>query len=1825
MTKRSKEPGKSGRGGREIFRSRSRRKSIHGRRLAVELLENRLLLTGDLLYQATEPVALTLRLSEGTVQIVDTSQPATVLASKPLNEITAGVRIEGNTFDVSLTIDASMPPVIGGIVFAGGTGNSTLTGPDADTDWIVSGLGSGLFGVTMFNGVESLVGGAGADTFLVKGSFGGSIDGGGGTNTLDYSTHATGVTVNLADGAAVGTAGCRNIQNMVGSPFADTLTGDASANLIDGGGGDDMLIGGAGDDIYVLQPGAGMVTIIEVEDGGSDTLVYSAFSTSVNVNLAAGTATGVTTGFSHIENVVGGSGNDTLTGNSQANRLVGGPGNDTLTGGAGDDTYVLDPSGTDTIIEDVDAGSDTLDYSAFTASVTVDLSTGVATGTTPSSNISNLENIVGGSGNDTLIGNSRANRLVGGPGDDTLTGGVGDDTYVLDPSGTDTIVEGVGAGSDTLDYSAFTESVTVDLSTGVATGTTFSSNIANIENVVGGSGNDTLTGNSRANRLVGGPGDDTLAGGSGDDIYVLTIGGGADTITEYAGEGSDTIFGPDVDTDWIITGTGSGTITGGTTFAGIEYLVGGSADDNFAFTAEGSISGSVEGGGQTWSDAVIGPNADRTWSITGNNAGTLQTHGSFTGIENLQGGYGADTFSLAAGGSISGEINGGPDNASAPDNNGEQTITRAVDVLDYSGRSSAVSVDLADATGTDVGSFTAIDKIVGSSAGDILSGPDAAVVLWTVDGANAGEVAGIRFESFENLTGASDGTSDAFTFEQNGSLSGTLSGGTDTLDAIRVYKEAGKYTVFNPGAGTDKSGTLTLHGKTIAYAGIDHAELFEQKYVESNLFEVKVRGTAYADTIIISDDATAGDGKMQVQFVGLVMFDGTSFTTDPIYSFTVPTDFLLVEGKHGADSIEVKSLDSAFSAALKVYGIEEGAPEFMPGSAKDEVRFSGNVYTHGGMLQTFADRIYVDAGVEISTLRDPLDPTSEGGDIDFRARRVNTTEFVNASPVMVSLRDVVVDIGAGAKLQAGAVYIFCQAEDRDLTTLLGTSAEVNNFIIKPLLEKVSDLAMMPVKVLYKQSEATITIHEGAQLIASGPVGLYATAAADASGTAKSKLFSVAYGQAKSTATIDIQAGALLKSTDGSVVVTSDAKSTAGVKTETAQKAGDSGIAGSLAVGYSIANSTITLAGPRLDANGNVLVGPATVDAARTANLRANGENKTETESKGSTFADGAVGFGFSISISKSNIHTQVDGTVIARAQDGYAVKLEINPLETDPNKPGYIDYDKNMINVGPTALVSEDTVHYSSRRGMRIGGLLDDTDYIVISVADDPNTTDVDESNYIKLALTEQNAIDGEAVDLLREGEYFPYPYDYIPVPPVTMNTKAFDGSQVDSQRSRITLDNKAFHKNDNQVDFSLLGQTFELGQAVVYRQGTAPITGLVDGQTYYIITGINQFDLQGDSKFVEKQVVQLAETENEARAGVHIAFELTDANAEGFRLEAKHVLDSGWATGIGILSGLKAEDKASAEAGVADDEDDEKKDGDEKKGEFSLAPEEGYFNAIVGKLAEPVTKAIASGVKALPVNVAGSFAFSYGDHQVSTDVGGSAVLKSNEDLEVQATIDHQVQLSAESSIEPPEKKEGSDDNSGGSGGIGISIAADVGIFKADAQTTVHSGAQLDALRATRLISLVKHPYLKSPDEIFPSTLGEFLTAVQREGPEAVKKYLKETLDLKGRMNSFAGASAESDKVSIAGMVNVLTFNDVAKTLVESGVLINQDQDWRDYATNPHENNLDPATGDSDQTAHEQVVSIEASNYMQLVNMAGYFDLEFTPEDLKKKENPVSI
>ena len=134
----------------------------------------------------------------------------------------------------------------------------------------------------------------------------------------------------------------------------------------------------------------------------------------------------------------------------------------------------------------------------------------------------------------------------------------------------------------------------------------------------------------------------------------------------------------------------------------------------------------------------------------------------------------------------------------------------------------------------------------------------------------------------------------------------------------------------------------------------------------------------------------------------------------------------------------------------------------------------------------------------------------------------------------------------------------------------------------------------------------------------------------------------------------------------------------------------------------------------------------------------------------------------------------------------------------------------------------------------------------------------------------------------------------------------ALDINQIAGITTRLNTQDfrlRGGRRRSRYHQLNMLGEisnTFELGQAVVYHQNGGPaIAGLVDGGTYYVITAIDQYDLQGNTRFTVNQIIRLAETENEARAGVWI--DIGPAAGSNYTLGAKHVLDSGLATGIGM------------------------------------------------------------------------------------------------------------------------------------------------------------------------------------------------------------------------------------------------------------------------------------------------------------------------------------
>ena len=438
-----------------------------------------------------------------------------------------------------------------------------------------------------------------------------------------------------------GTAGADEIwglgggDNLFGLAGNDQIFGGLGHDFIDGGtGADEMWDSEGGDDTYVVDdPGD---QVFELANQGTDTI-----RTTLGT-YALGPAGELDTG--HVENLTFiGAGNFTGTGNELANVITGGTGDDTLDGGAGNDALIGN-AGNDTLEGGAGndalnggAGADTASYAGEANAMFVSLVAGTArrgvAGAPIEDTLTSIENVTGGAGNDTLTGNGGANVLTGNGGNDALVGNGGNDT-LIGGLGNDAL--NGGGGNDTASYAGEANAMFVSLAAGTArrgsAAAPIEDTLNSIENVTGGAGNDTLTGNGSANVLDGGAGNDTLIGGTGGD----TLNGGADndTFTYTFGDGADAVDG----------GTGSDTLnivgtTGGNT---LDVIFNGTAITGFeggTVTNVEAINASLLGGTDTLS--YTGSTAGVTVNL---GAGSASGFASIAGIENVNGGSGNDTL-----------------------------------------------------------------------------------------------------------------------------------------------------------------------------------------------------------------------------------------------------------------------------------------------------------------------------------------------------------------------------------------------------------------------------------------------------------------------------------------------------------------------------------------------------------------------------------------------------------------------------------------------------------------------------------------------------------------------------------------------------------------------------------------------------------------------------------------------------------------------------------------------------------------------------------------------------------------------------------------------------------------------------------------------------------------------------------------------------------------------------------------------------------------------------------------------------------------------------
>jgi Ca2+-binding RTX toxin-like protein len=661
---------------------------------------------------------------------------------------------------------------------------STNTG-DASGDTFVS--IEGLVGST-FNDV--LTGDAGSNWLIGQGGAD-VLDGGAGFDFAAYVDATSGVSASLAapltnTGEAAGDTYI-SIEGLIGSAYADQLTGDSGDNWLIGGGGGDWLYGGA----------------------GLDYAAYVNATSGITASLAApGTNTGEAAGdtYFYIEALAGSSYDDKLVGDNAGNWLHGGAGADILdgqdardiasywdsrtavvaslaspgsnTGDAAGDIYIsmeglAGSQYDDMLIGDANnnwlvgqAGADALDGgsgidtaaylnsdSGLTASLAMpSTNTGEAAGDTYTS----IESLYGSRHADRLIGDAGANQLDGDDGDDILTGGAGGDSL------------NGGSGNDFASYASAKSGVTASLAVpDINRGDARHDNYYSIEGLEGSRYKDVLTGNGNDNTLRGGASADKLDGGAGLDIacfYTAAAGltvslampstntGDAkgDTFISIEGLGGSTF-------DDVLTGdTGSNWLIGQ---GGADILDGGAGFDFAAYV-----------------DATSGVSASLAAPVTNTGEAAGDTYISIEGLigsayaDQLTGDGGSDWLAGGGGGD---RLDGGA----------------GLDYAAYLNATRGITVSLAAPetnTGDAVGDvYISIEGLVGSAYGDELTGDSGDNWLigggggdWLYGGAgldyaayvnatsgitvslrewgtNTGEAAGDRYVGIEALAGSS--------------------------------------------------------------------------------------------------------------------------------------------------------------------------------------------------------------------------------------------------------------------------------------------------------------------------------------------------------------------------------------------------------------------------------------------------------------------------------------------------------------------------------------------------------------------------------------------------------------------------------------------------------------------------------------------------------------------------------------------------------------------------------------------------------------------------------------------------------------------------------------------------------------------------------------------------------------------------------------------------------------------------------------------------------------------------------------------------------------
>ena len=469
--------------------------------------------------------------------------------------------------------------------------------------------------------------------------------------------------------------------------------------------------------------------------------------------------------------------------------------------------------------------------------------------------------VMAGSGDDVIFINSSSNAsgyYIGGE--------EGSDTFFLeplnDPNGGCVIEGGYDGGIDKLDLSGFTSNLTVSLGRDINwqnLGSAWVSLLA-IEALVGGAGNDVLTGasdwESRNNFLDGGLGNDTLNGLDGDD----TLKGGAGADSLIGGLGDDTYVTDGGDTITEAANAGTDTVQSSATITLGANL------ENLTLTGSAAINGT----GNTGSNILTGNSAAN--SISGGGGDDTIIGGA--GNDTLDGGTGNDNLS---GGSGNDRLTGGAGNETLDGGTGNDSLTGGdgIDTASYNGSAAAVTVNLSltsaqNTVGAGTDTLITIENLVGSAHNDTLTGNANANNLSGGSGndrltGGAGNDRLIGGAGNDTLKG--DAGNDVFIFN-NVQESGTTAAASDVITDFVRGQDKIDLSAIDAFASTSANDTFIWRG-TANFSSNTQGEVRFQRF--------DLAGTANDHTMIwIDNDADTGV-EMAIRLTGLYNLTGSDF------------------------------------------------------------------------------------------------------------------------------------------------------------------------------------------------------------------------------------------------------------------------------------------------------------------------------------------------------------------------------------------------------------------------------------------------------------------------------------------------------------------------------------------------------------------------------------------------------------------------------------------------------------------------------------------------------------------------------------------------------------------------------------------------------------------------------------------------------------------------------------------------------------------------------------------------------------------------------------